>query len=47
MANFIIQDILLITGSVLLFGSTVTPIQVLGYSIALVGLVLFKTTGGK
>ncbi|KAF8491015.1 triose-phosphate transporter family-domain-containing protein [Gautieria morchelliformis] len=43
----VFKDILLITGSVLLFGSTVTPIQVFGYSIALVGLVLFKTTGGK
>ncbi|KAF8587198.1 TPT-domain-containing protein [Ramaria rubella] len=43
----VFKDILLITGSVLLFGSTVTPIQVFGYSIALAGLVLFKTTGGK
>jgi len=43
----VFKDILLITGSVILFGSTVTPIQVLGYSIALIGLVLFKTSGGK
>ena len=42
-----VQDILLITGSVALFGSIVTPIQIVGYSIALVGLVLFKTSGGK
>jgi len=43
----VFKDILLITGSVVLFGSTVTPIQVFGYSIALGGLVLFKTTGSK
>jgi hypothetical protein len=66
-----LQDILLITGSVLIFGSPITPLQVfglcfmfasttvfsqpffflsscdIGYSIALGGLVLFKTTGGK
>jgi len=56
------QDILLITGSVVIFGSQVTPLQVfgmvsffimnvtdsvVGYSIALGGLVLFKTSGGK
>ncbi|KAF8637876.1 hypothetical protein AX17_002499 [Amanita inopinata Kibby_2008] len=43
----VFKDILLITGSVLIFGSTVTPLQVFGYSIALGGLVLFKTSGGK
>lgn len=68
----VLKDILLITGSVLLFGSVVTPLQVFGgllayfldcfvafvlwarltrfgagYSIALGGLVLFKTSGGK
>ncbi|KAF9010003.1 triose-phosphate transporter family-domain-containing protein [Cyathus striatus] len=43
----VFKDILLITGSVLLFGSTVTPLQVFGYSIALGGLILFKTSGGK
>ncbi|KAH6918035.1 triose-phosphate transporter family-domain-containing protein [Coprinopsis sp. MPI-PUGE-AT-0042] len=43
----VFKDILLITGSVLLFGSTVTPLQVFGYAIALGGLVLFKTSGGK
>ncbi|KAG6893436.1 hypothetical protein C0992_009977, partial [Termitomyces sp. T32_za158] len=42
----VFKDILLITGSVALFGSTVTPLQVFGYSIALGGLVLFKTSGG-
>ncbi|KIM27760.1 hypothetical protein M408DRAFT_16547 [Serendipita vermifera MAFF 305830] len=40
----VFKDILLITGSVLIFGSTITPIQVIGYSIALVGLVVFKTS---
>ncbi|TFK21140.1 TPT-domain-containing protein [Coprinopsis marcescibilis] len=43
----VFKDILLITGSVLLFGSTVTPTQVFGYSIALAGLVFFKTFGGS
>ncbi|KAG6873683.1 hypothetical protein C0995_012617 [Termitomyces sp. Mi166 len=43
----VFKDILLITGSVALFGSHITPLQVFGYSIALGGLVLFKTSGGK
>ncbi|KAJ7598990.1 triose-phosphate transporter family-domain-containing protein [Mycena floridula] len=43
----VFKDILLITGSVVLFDSTVTPLQVFGYSIALGGLILFKTSGGK
>ncbi|KAG6875778.1 hypothetical protein C0993_007471 [Termitomyces sp. T159_Od127] len=43
----VFKDILLITGSVAIFGSTITPLQVFGYSIALGGLVLFKTSGGK
>jgi hypothetical protein len=43
----VFKDILLITGSVLIFGSQITPLQVFGYSIALGGLVLFKTSGGK
>lgn len=38
---------LLISGSVLAFGSEITFIQVFGYSIALGGLVVFKTSGGK
>lgn len=44
---FHLQDILLVTSSVLLFGVQITPLQILGYGIALGGLVLFKTTGGK
>ncbi|TFK46877.1 TPT-domain-containing protein [Heliocybe sulcata] len=43
----VFKDILLISGSVLIFGSQITPLQVLGYSIALGGLILFKTSGGK
>jgi len=43
----VFKDILLITGSVVIFGSLITPLQIFGYSIALGGLVLFKTSGGK
>ncbi|KAJ7100206.1 triose-phosphate transporter family-domain-containing protein [Mycena belliarum] len=43
----VLKDILLVTGSVLLFSAQVSPLQVFGYSIALAGLVLFKTTGSK
>ncbi|ORY69271.1 triose-phosphate transporter family-domain-containing protein [Leucosporidium creatinivorum] len=39
----VIKDILLVAGSVLIMGSTVTFTQMLGYSIALAGLVVFKT----
>jgi len=43
----VFKDILLITGSVLIFGSQVTPLQIFGYSIALGGLILYKTASGK
>ncbi|KAG7571118.1 hypothetical protein FFLO_00943 [Filobasidium floriforme] len=43
----VLKDILLISGSVLAFGSSITAIQVFGYSVALAGLVLFKTGGQK
>ncbi|EIN08469.1 TPT-domain-containing protein [Punctularia strigosozonata HHB-11173 SS5] len=43
----VFKDILLITGSVLIFGATITPLQVFGYAIALGGLIFFKTSGGK
>ncbi|KAG9011778.1 hypothetical protein FRB90_007078 [Tulasnella sp. 427] len=43
----VFKDILLISGSVLVFGAQITPLQVFGYSAALGGLVMFKTTGGK
>lgn len=39
----VIKDILLVVGSVVLMGSTVTFLQVVGYGIALLGLVAFKT----
>lgn len=39
----VLKDILLIIGSVLLFSKSITALQVFGYSIALVGLVIFKT----
>ncbi|KAM0793492.1 hypothetical protein ACM66B_000932 [Microbotryomycetes sp. NB124-2] len=39
----VLKDILLVVGSVVLMGSTVTVTQVVGYSIALMGLVVFKT----
>ncbi|GAA5891115.1 hypothetical protein JCM6882_006427 [Rhodosporidiobolus microsporus] len=38
----VIKDILLVGGSVVLMGSTVTFTQMLGYGIALAGLVVFK-----
>ena len=41
----VIKDILLIVGSVILFGNAITRVQVGGYAIALVGLVLFKLKG--
>ena len=41
----VIKDLLLIFGSVIFFRSIVTPIQYIGYSIALMGLVLFKLKG--
>ncbi|KAG8895812.1 hypothetical protein FRC00_006877 [Tulasnella sp. 408] len=43
----VFKDILLITGSVAIFGAEVAPLQVFGYSVALGGLIMFKTTGGK
>ncbi|KAI0034426.1 TPT-domain-containing protein [Vararia minispora EC-137] len=43
----VFKDILLITGSVLIFGTLITPLQILGYSIALGGLILYKTSGSK
>ncbi|KZT60932.1 TPT-domain-containing protein [Calocera cornea HHB12733] len=43
----VFKDILLISGSVIIFASPITPIQIVGYSVALGGLILFRTTGGK
>jgi len=39
----VLKDILLVVGSVVLLGSVVTFTQLLGYGIALAGLVVFKT----
>jgi len=41
----VIKDILLITGSWALLGSTITLTQCFGYAIALAGLVAFKLEG--
>lgn len=38
----IVKDVLLVVSSVLLLGSTVTPMQYFGYSIALIGLNVHK-----
>ncbi|KAL5499083.1 hypothetical protein ACEPAH_1601 [Sanghuangporus vaninii] len=43
----VFKDILLVSSSVLIFGVQVTPLQVFGYSVALIGLVLFKTSGSR
>lgn len=43
----VFKDILLITGSTVIFGTPITPLQIFGYSIALAGLITFKTAGGK
>lgn len=43
----VFKDILLISGSVLLYGAPITPLQIFGYSVALCGLILFKMSGGK
>ncbi|KAG1748262.1 uncharacterized protein EDB91DRAFT_870246 [Suillus paluster] len=43
----VLKDVLLVTGSVVIWGGDVGVIQASGYSIALCGLVLFKVSGGK
>ncbi|KAF8137371.1 TPT-domain-containing protein [Boletus edulis] len=43
----VFKDILLIAGSVLLFGAPITPLQIFGYSIALCGLILYRTWAAK
>jgi len=40
----VLKDIILVSSSVLIFRTPIAPLQILGYSIALGGLVLFKTT---
>lgn len=39
----VVKDLLLVAGSILVLGSSVTMLQVFGYSVALIGLVAFKT----
>lgn len=41
----VVKDILLIAGSWAILGSTITPLQIFGYFIALTGLVAFKLNG--
>lgn len=43
----VFKDILLIIASVLIYNTTITPIQIIGYGVALIGLIIFKTTGNK
>lgn len=38
----VLKDILLVLASILIWGTVITPLQVLGYSIALGGLVVYK-----
>lgn len=38
----VVKDIMLIAGSWLILGSTITGTQIFGYAIALSGLVAFK-----
>lgn len=39
----VVKDLLLVGGSILILGSSVTLLQIFGYAIALAGLVAFKT----
>ncbi|ODO03457.1 hypothetical protein L198_02304 [Cryptococcus wingfieldii CBS 7118] len=39
----VFKDILLISSSVIFFGSTITPVQVFGYVLALAGLMAYKS----
>ncbi|GMK55412.1 hypothetical protein CspeluHIS016_0204680 [Cutaneotrichosporon spelunceum] len=43
----VFKDILLITASVVFFGSPVTWVQVFGYSLALSGLMIYKNASAK
>jgi len=43
----VFKDIMMITGSVLLYAEPIAPLQVFGYAITLCGLYLFKVAGGK
>ncbi|ORX39760.1 triose-phosphate transporter family-domain-containing protein [Kockovaella imperatae] len=43
----VFKDILLISASVIFFGSSITPMQIFGYSLALGGLFAYKSASGK
>ncbi|WVQ78000.1 hypothetical protein IAT38_000081 [Cryptococcus sp. DSM 104549] len=43
----VFKDILLISSSVIFFGSPITSIQVFGYALALGGMVAYKLSSGK
>lgn len=43
----VFKDILLISSSVIFFGSSVTAVQVFGYSLALAGLMIYKNTASS
>jgi hypothetical protein len=43
----VLKDVLLVAGSVVIWGGEVGIMQAFGYSIALCGLVMFKVSGGK
>src|SRR5688500_4668952 len=43
----VLKDILLVVASILIWGTTVTWLQMLGYSVALGGLVYYKLGGDK
>lgn len=43
----VLKDVLLVAGSVVIWGGRVGVLQACGYSIALCGLVMFKMSGGK
>lgn len=43
----VFKDILLISSSVIFFGSSVTVVQVFGYSLALTGLMIYKNTASS
>jgi hypothetical protein len=43
----VVKDIVLISGSFMFLGSTITSTQIFGYAVAVVGFVLFKTQGSK
>ncbi|KIK42722.1 hypothetical protein CY34DRAFT_83090 [Suillus luteus UH-Slu-Lm8-n1] len=43
----VLKDVLLVAGSVVIWGGEIGVMQASGYSIALCGLVMFKLSGGK